>query len=45
MSSQSPITRTLIAVVAALAMSTVAIGAAVGPAAAHANTAKVAINA
>jgi hypothetical protein len=32
MSSQSPISRTLIALAAALALSTVAIGAAVGPA-------------
>jgi predicted ATP-binding protein involved in virulence len=45
MSSQSQITRTLIAVVAALAMSTVAIGAAVGPAQANANPVKVTINA
>jgi hypothetical protein len=45
MSSQSPITRTLVAIVAALAMSTVAIGAAVGPAQANANPVKVIINA
>jgi len=45
MSSQSPITRTLVAIVAALAMSTVAIGAAVGPAQANANPVKVTINA
>jgi hypothetical protein len=32
MSSQSPFTRTLVAIAAALAMSTVAVGAAVGPA-------------
>jgi len=32
MSSQSPFTRTLVAIVAALAMSSVAVGAAVGPA-------------
>jgi hypothetical protein len=45
MSSQSPLTRTLVAIVAALAMSTVAIGAAVGPAQANANPVKVTINA
>ena len=45
MSSQSPITRTLIAIAAALAMSTVAVGAAVGPAQAVASPAKVTINA
>ena len=32
MSVQSPFTRTLVAIAAALAMSTVAVGAAVGPA-------------
>jgi len=32
MSSQSPLTRTLVALAAALAMSTVVVGAAVGPA-------------
>jgi hypothetical protein len=32
MSSQSSVTRTLVAIAAALAMSTVAVGAAVGPA-------------
>ncbi|HWJ59204.1 MAG TPA: hypothetical protein VNR68_06150 [Sphingomicrobium sp.] len=32
MSSQSPFSRTLVALVAALALSTIAIGAAVGPA-------------
>ena len=37
MSSQSTITRTLFAIAAALALSTVAIGAAVGPASANAN--------
>ena len=37
MSSQSQFTRTLIALVGALVMSTVAIGAAVGPAQANAN--------
>ena len=45
MSSQSQFTRTLVAMVAALVMSTVAIGAAVGPASANANPVKVAINA
>jgi len=45
MSSQSPITRTLIAIAAALAMSTVAVGAAVGPAQAVASPAKVSLNA
>jgi hypothetical protein len=45
MSAQSQFTRTLVAVVAALAMSTVAVGAAVGPATANANPAKVSINA
>ena len=45
MSSQSQFTRTLVAMVAALVMSTVAIGAAVGPASANANPVKVVINA
>jgi hypothetical protein len=45
MSSQSQFTRTLIAMTAALVMSTVAIGAAVGPAQANANPVKVSINA
>lgn len=45
MSSQSHFTRTLIAIVAALAMSTVAVGAAVGPAQVAASPAKVSINA
>ena len=45
MSSQSQFTRTLIAIVAALAMSTVTVGAAVGPAQAVASPAKVSINA
>jgi len=45
MSSQSQFTRTLIAIVGALAMSTVAVGAAVGPASANANPVKVSINA
>jgi hypothetical protein len=45
MSSQSQFTRSLVAIVAALAMSTVAVGAAVGPASANANPIKVSINA
>jgi hypothetical protein len=45
MSSQSQFTRTLVAMAAALVMSTVAIGAAVGPASANANPVKVTINA
>jgi len=45
MSSQSQLSRTLVAIVAALVMSTVAIGAAVGPAQANANPVKVIINA
>jgi len=45
MSSQSQIKRTLVAVAGALLMSTVAIGAAVGPAQANANPVKVTINA
>ena len=45
MSSQSQFTRTLVAIAAALVMSTVAVGAAVGPASANANPMKVAINA
>ena len=45
MSSQSQFTRTLVAIVAALVMSTVAVGAAVGPAQADANPVKVNINA
>jgi hypothetical protein len=45
MSSQSHFTRTLIAMAAALVMSTVAVGAAVGPASANANPVKVSINA
>ena len=45
MSSYSPTTRTLIAIAAALLMSTVAVGAAVGPAQAVASPAKVIINA
>ena len=45
MSSQSSTTRTLIAMVAAIVMSTVAVGAAVGPAQALANPSKVTLNA
>lgn len=45
MSSQSPFTRTLIAITAALAMSTIAVGAAVGPAQANANPVQVSANA
>lgn len=45
MSSQSHFTRTLVAIAAALVMSTVAVGAAVGPASANANPVKVTLNA
>lgn len=45
MSSQSHFTRTLVAISAALVMSTVAVGAAVGPASANANPVKVTLNA
>jgi hypothetical protein len=49
MSSQSQLSRTLVAIAAALAMSTVAIGAAVGPAQANAapnaHPVKVTVNA
>ena len=45
MSSQSPFTRTLVAVAAALAMSSIAVGAAVGPAQANATPMKVSVNA
>jgi hypothetical protein len=45
MSSQSQFTRTLVAIVAALAMSTIAVGAAVGPAQAGAAPVQVSINA
>ena len=45
MSSQSPFTRTLIALAAALAMSTIAVGAAVGPAQANATPMQVSVNA
>jgi hypothetical protein len=43
--SQSPFARTLVAIAAALAMSTVAVGAAVGPAQALANPVRVSLNA
>lgn len=43
--SQSSFSRTLVAVAAAIAMSTVAVGAAVGPAPAVANPFQVGINA
>ena len=42
---QSSITRTLVAIAAALAMSTVTVGAAVGPAQAVANPVQVTLNA
>ena len=45
MSSQSSVTRTLVAIAAALVMSTVTVGAAVGPAQALANPAQVSVNA
>ena len=45
MSSQSQFTRTLVAITAALVMSSVAVGAAVGPAQANANPVKVSLNA
>lgn len=45
MSAKSQFTRTLIAIVAALATSTIAIGAAVGPAQAVANPLQVSLNA
>ena len=45
MSSQSSLTRTLVAIAAALTMSTLAIGATVGPAQANANPIKVTLNA
>jgi hypothetical protein len=45
MSAQSQFTRTLVAIVAALVMSTVAVGAAVGPAQAVASPVQVSINA
>jgi hypothetical protein len=45
MSSQSQFTRTLVAIAAALVMSTVAVGAAVGPAQAVASPVQVSANA
>jgi len=45
MSSKSQFTRTLVAIAAALAMSTVAVGAAVGPAQANASPVQVSLNA
>ena len=45
MQSQSHFSRTLVAMAAALVMSTVAVGAAVGPASANAYPMKVTINA
>ena len=45
MSSQSPFSRTLVAIAAALFMSTIAVGAAVGPASANATPMKVSVNA
>ena len=45
MSAQSQFTRTLVAIAAALVMSTVAVGAAVGPAQAVANPVQASLNA
>ena len=45
MSNQSKMSRTLIAAAAALLMSSVTVGAAVGPAQANANPVKVSLNA
>jgi hypothetical protein len=45
MSAQSQFTRTLVAIVASLVMSTVAVGAAVGPAQAVASPIEVSVNA
>ena len=45
MSSNSPLTRTLVAMFAALTLSSIAVGAAVGPASANANPVQVSINA
>lgn len=45
MSSQSPFTRTLVAMAAALLMSTVAVGAAVGPAHVDASQVQASVNA
>ena len=43
--SNSPITRTLVAIAGALLMSSVTVGAAIGPAQANAASAKVTLNA
>ena len=45
MSSKSQLSRTVIAVAAAIFTSTIAVGAAVGPAQANANPVKVSVNA
>ena len=45
MSAQSNFTRTIVAIAAALVMSSVTVGAAVGPAQAVANPQKVSVNA
>jgi hypothetical protein len=45
MSSQSKFTRTLVAVAAALVMSSVTVGAAIGPAQANANPVQASVNA
>ena len=45
MSSKSPFTRTVVAIAGAFAMSTLTVGAAVGPAQANANSVKVTVNA
>jgi hypothetical protein len=45
MSSYSQFTRTLVAIAAALVMSTVAVGAAVGPVHMDSNSTKVSVNA
>jgi hypothetical protein len=45
MSPKSPFTRTLLAIAGALAMSSVTVGAAVGPAQANASPMKVSVNA
>jgi hypothetical protein len=45
MSSQSPFARTLVAIAAALTLSTIAVGAAVGPVQANANPVQVSANA
>ena len=45
MSVRSQLSRTLVAIVAALAVSTITVGAAVGPAQANANPVQVTLNA